>query len=133
MGNMYEMEAISRVRQPSTALSEQLTPRQLDVLALLCEGLPNKLIGRRLNISSATVKIHVAHILRALNVSSRLQAAIAALSLGLELKSGSAEPMRRETVTAPRYPLVLRLLLGDNHASRVLAAASDRSLAAAAG
>lgn len=133
MGNLYEMDAISRGRQASAPLLEKLTLRQLDVLALLCEGLPNKQIGRRLNIASATVKIHVAHILRALNVSSRLQAVIAARSFGLDLKSGNAEPMQRETVTAPRYPIVLRLLLGDDAASRMLAAASDRWLAAAAG
>ena len=53
----------------------QLTGRQLEVLALLCEGLQNKEIARRLNIAAATVKIHVANILRTLNVSSRLQAA----------------------------------------------------------
>ena len=55
-----------------------LTPRQRDVLALLCEGLPNKLICRRLNISSGTVKAHISSILRELGVSSRLQAVVAA-------------------------------------------------------
>jgi DNA-binding CsgD family transcriptional regulator len=132
MRNMYEMGATSPVRQPSAPRPEQLTPRQLEVLALLCEGLPNKLIGRRLNISSATVKIHVANILRALNVASRLQAVVAACRLGVELKSGDAEPMmRRETVTAPRHPAVLRLVL-DESAPHLLVA-SDRSLAAVAG
>ena len=62
MGNLYEMDALNLFRQPSAALRERLTPRQLEVLALLCEGLPNTLIGRRLNISSATVKIHVANL-----------------------------------------------------------------------
>jgi DNA-binding CsgD family transcriptional regulator len=132
MGNLYEMEAISPFRQPTAALRERLTPRQLDVLALLCEGLPNKLIGRRLNISSATVKIHVAHILQALNVSSRLQAVIAARSLGLEFKSGDAEAMRRETVNTTHYPAVLRLV-PDDDARRLPVAASERSLAAVAG
>ena len=55
-----------------------LTLRQRDVLALLCEGLPNKLICRRLNISSGTVKAHISSILRELGVSSRLQAVVAA-------------------------------------------------------
>ena len=68
-----------------------LTPRQREVLELLCEGLPNKLIGRRLNIASATVKIHVARILRALNVSSRLQAVIAARRIGMESAAHVAE------------------------------------------
>ena len=62
-----------------------LTPRQRDVLALLCEGLPNKLICRRLNISSGTVKAHISSILRELGVSSRLQAVVAARESGLLL------------------------------------------------
>lgn len=62
--------------QPSRQI--HLTPRQRDVLQLLCEGLPNKLICRRLNISSGTVKAHISSILRELGVSSRLQAVVAA-------------------------------------------------------
>ena len=61
----------------------RLTPRQIEVLSLLCEGLPNKLICRRLNISSGTVKIHIGSILRELGVSSRLQAVVAAQRMGL--------------------------------------------------
>ena len=60
-----------------------LTPRQRDVLALLCEGLPNKLICRRLNIASGTVKAHISSILRELGVSSRLQAVVAAREINL--------------------------------------------------
>ena len=60
-----------------------LTPRQLEVLALLCEGLPNKLISRRLDISAATVKCHIGTILGEMRVSSRLQAVVLASRLGL--------------------------------------------------
>ena len=60
-----------------------LTPRQRDVLALLCEGLPNKLICRRLNISPGTVKAHISSILRELGVSSRLQAVVTARESGV--------------------------------------------------
>jgi DNA-binding CsgD family transcriptional regulator len=60
-----------------------LTPRQLEVLALLCEGLPNKLICRRLSISAGTVKAHISGILRELGVASRLQAVVAARRSGL--------------------------------------------------
>jgi DNA-binding CsgD family transcriptional regulator len=60
-----------------------LTPRELEVLALLCEGLPNKLISRRLNISAATVKCHISRILDELGVSSRLQAVVVAARFGL--------------------------------------------------
>ncbi len=54
-----------------------LTPRQSEVLALLLQGLPNKLIARQLNLSVETVKDHVAAVLRALGVSSRTQAVLA--------------------------------------------------------
>jgi DNA-binding NarL/FixJ family response regulator len=65
--------------------SVHLTPRQLQILALLCEGLPNKLICRRLNISGGTVKAHISSILRELGVTSRLQAVVEALSLNLAM------------------------------------------------
>ena len=77
MGNPYELSTHMN-GEPNSAPSLYLTPRQLDVLSLLCEGLPNKLISERLNISGGTVKIHISSILRALNVSSRLQAVVAA-------------------------------------------------------
>jgi DNA-binding NarL/FixJ family response regulator len=54
-----------------------LTPRQTDVLMLLLQGKPNKLIARDLNLSVETVKDHVAAVLRTLNVSSRTQAVLA--------------------------------------------------------
>jgi DNA-binding NarL/FixJ family response regulator len=63
--------------------SAHLTGRQLQVLALLCEGLSNKLICRRLNISAGTVKAHISSILRELGVASRLQAVVVARSRGL--------------------------------------------------
>jgi DNA-binding NarL/FixJ family response regulator len=56
-----------------------LTHRQADVLRLLIQGKPNKLICRDLRLSEGTVKVHVSAILKALNVRSRAQA-IAELS-----------------------------------------------------
>jgi len=61
----------------------QLTERQLDVLRLIIQGKPNKLIARELQLSEGTVKIHLASIYRALNVSNRTEAAMAAQSQGL--------------------------------------------------
>lgn len=61
--------------EPLKALG--LTPRQTDVLALLLQGKPNKLIARELNLSVETIKDHVAAVLRALNVNSRTQAVLA--------------------------------------------------------
>ena len=54
-----------------------LTPRQAEVLSLLLQGLPNKLIARELNLSVETVKDHVAAVLRALGVNTRTQAVLA--------------------------------------------------------
>ena len=58
-----------------------LTPRQAEVLSLLLQGLPNKLIARELNLSVETVKDHVAAVLRALGVNSRTQAVLAVSQL----------------------------------------------------
>ncbi len=54
-----------------------LTPQQLRVLMMLSEGLPNKLIAFKLNVSEATIKAHVSQILTKLGVDSRTQAVIA--------------------------------------------------------
>jgi DNA-binding NarL/FixJ family response regulator len=62
-----------------------MSARQREVLDLLLKGLPNKLIARKLDISENTTKIHVSAVLRALGVSSRTQALIAANRLGLRL------------------------------------------------
>lgn len=63
--------------------SVRLTPRQCEVLDLVCQGLPNKTIGRRLNLSENTVRGHVQALLAALQVSSRSEAAFMARQLGL--------------------------------------------------
>lgn len=63
--------------------SIRLTPRQCEVLELVCQGLPNKMIGRRLNLSEHTVRGHVQATLQALQVSSRSEAAFVARRLGL--------------------------------------------------
>jgi DNA-binding NarL/FixJ family response regulator len=59
---------------PAQALG--LTQRQAEVLQLLVQGKPNKLICRDLRLSEGTVKVHVSAILRALNVRSRSQAIV---------------------------------------------------------
>ena len=61
----------------------KLTPRQCEVLDLLCQGLSNKMIGRRLNLSENTVRGRVQAILQALHVSNRSEAAFVARRLGL--------------------------------------------------
>ena len=57
-------------------VSRLLTDRERDVVALVAEGLTNKEIGRRLDISPATVKVHVERIIGKLGVADRTQAAV---------------------------------------------------------
>lgn len=64
-------------------LLEELTPRELEVLRLLAEGLPNKTIAQRLDISEHTVKFHVNSLLGKLSVASRTEAVVRATRLGL--------------------------------------------------
>ncbi len=64
-----------------------LSEREREVLALLVEGLPNKLIARRLEISEKTVKSHLTRIFRVLDVTDRTQAALWAERHGLGPKS----------------------------------------------
>ena len=60
-------------------LSERLSPREREVLALIADGLTNKEIAGRLCLSPDTVKNHVVHIIQKLGVGDRTQAAVAAV------------------------------------------------------
>jgi DNA-binding NarL/FixJ family response regulator len=62
---------------------KNMTPRQCEVLDLLCQGMPNKVIARQLTLSENTVRVHVQAILEYLQVSSRTEAAFAARHKGL--------------------------------------------------
>jgi DNA-binding NarL/FixJ family response regulator len=64
-----------------------LTTRQSDVLKLLVQGKPNKLICRDLNLSEGTVKVHVSAILRALHVRSRAQAVATLARRGISVET----------------------------------------------
>ncbi|HEX6018937.1 MAG TPA: response regulator [Burkholderiaceae bacterium] len=55
---------------------DSLSPREHEILARIAQGASNKEIARALDIAETTVKIHVQHILRKLNLSSRVQAAV---------------------------------------------------------
>jgi DNA-binding NarL/FixJ family response regulator len=63
--------------------SEPLTTRELEVLELLAQGLPNKSIAARLGISDQTVKFHVASICGKFGAANRTDAARRALRLGV--------------------------------------------------
>ena len=62
---------------------DSLSPREREIIGCLARGASNKEIARELGIAETTVKIHVQHILRKLNMSSRVQAAVFASEHGL--------------------------------------------------
>ncbi|MCS3432915.1 two-component system response regulator NarL [Klebsiella sp. BIGb0407] len=53
-----------------------LTPRERDILKLIAQSLPNKMIARRLDITESTVKVHVKHLLKKMKLKSRVEAAV---------------------------------------------------------
>ena len=67
----------------ATEPAEPLTPREMDVLQLLVEGLTNQAIAQMLGLSAGTVKGYVQTILRKLDVADRTQAAVWAIRAGL--------------------------------------------------
>ncbi len=77
------------IRQPAKDSShaqvslEKLSPREREVMLLLARGASNKEIARSLDLVESTVKIHMQGILRKLNLSSRVQAAVFAVEHGL--------------------------------------------------
>jgi DNA-binding NarL/FixJ family response regulator len=71
-----------------------LTERQTQILALMMKGESNKLIGRELGMAESTVKNQVTVILKALSVTSRTQAVLAAIRLGLTLPVTPADKSR---------------------------------------
>lgn len=71
------------VREPAARLTARLTRRERAVLVLMAEGLGNTDIGKRLHLSTGTVKGHVSAVLGKLEVSSRVQAVLIAERAGL--------------------------------------------------
>jgi two-component system, NarL family, response regulator YdfI len=76
-------EPAARRRATPDVVEEPLTPREVQVLELLAEGLANKAIAERLVISDQTVKFHVAAILGKLGVANRTEAVRVAARRGL--------------------------------------------------
>lgn len=79
----------SRPAQPSPF---HLSPRQIDVLRHLGDGLSNKQIGRALGISDHTVKQHIQCVLEELGAANRLQAVVFAYRRGILAFEGAVTP-----------------------------------------
>ena len=85
--NVFSPEMTTRLVQslisPSAPRTDQalstLTPRELEVLGYLAAGHSNKVIARHLDLAESTVKVHVQNLLRKLDLSSRVQAAVYAV------------------------------------------------------
>jgi two-component system nitrate/nitrite response regulator NarL len=78
------VRGLQAVREaPRNEEKDSLTPREREILAHLTKGHSNKQIARNLDVAESTVKIHVQHILRKLDLSSRVQAAVYAIENGL--------------------------------------------------
>jgi DNA-binding NarL/FixJ family response regulator len=72
-----------RVEDGEAVFAEPLTPREIDVLELVAQGLPNKRIAERLGISDQTVKFHVASIAGKLGAANRTDAVRRAVRRGM--------------------------------------------------
>jgi DNA-binding NarL/FixJ family response regulator len=74
-------DVVENAKILALALSEILTERQTHVLDLLRNGLSNKLIARKLEMTEATVKVHVRHLMRKLGAANRTEVAVIATRL----------------------------------------------------
>jgi two-component system nitrate/nitrite response regulator NarL len=77
-----------------------LSEREVEILWCLTLGMANKVVSRRLDISEATVKVHVKAILRKLKVANRTQAAIWAVKHGFERHAARAEQPMQELLAS---------------------------------
>jgi len=83
-GADFSLAANALAQAPSSSLVEPLTPRELDVLTLMAQGLTNKEIAQQLAISHGTVRQHAYNLYQKLQVNSRQQAVIKAADLGIQ-------------------------------------------------
>lgn len=82
-GKLLE-QAANQHRHPASAITDELTGRERDVLRWMAGGLSNAEIAQRLHLSEGTVRNHVSAILAKLDVSDRTQAVIIAIRHGLD-------------------------------------------------
>ena len=80
---LQELPSSSGSELPPNLVDTPLTPRELELLQLLATGLGNKAIARQMNISEHTAKFHISSIFCKLNASSRTEAVMLGMRLGL--------------------------------------------------
>ena len=94
--NVFSPEMTARLVQSlinptasaTTGVLETLTQRELEILGYLAVGCSNKVIARKLDLAESTIKVHVQNILRKLELSSRVQAAVYAVQHKVPLPQG---------------------------------------------
>lgn len=80
---MASVRSAPRQTPPPAVEKERLSPREREIMGWLARGASNKEMARTLELAESTVKIHVQNILKKLNLSSRVQAAVYAVEHGL--------------------------------------------------
>ena len=83
VGDVVLEEAVEQGMPLAMPQGSDLSPRQLEVLLLMCEGISNKAIGRKLFVSENTVRSHVAAVLKFFSASTRVEAVMAAQKSGM--------------------------------------------------
>jgi DNA-binding NarL/FixJ family response regulator len=77
------LQATPEIGDAKPERASTLTQRQIEILRLLSEGMPNKTIATRLDLSVKTVKVHITAIFKVLNVANRTQAGVAGRKAGI--------------------------------------------------
>lgn len=82
--------ATGPVIDPSSPIAH-LTPRERDILDMIVDGAPNKVIARALNLQEVTIKAHLRNMFRKLNVTNRTEAARIAIVAGMTGRKGMVQ------------------------------------------
>src|ERR1700687_5475819 len=77
---LFPLPCSDQVSREQSAVTAALTNREHQIMCLVSEGLSNKEIGRRLNISDGTIKVHLHHVFQKLEISNRTVLAALAIS-----------------------------------------------------
>jgi DNA-binding NarL/FixJ family response regulator len=75
--------SLLRRRAPASRPTSELSPREIEIIRLIAQGLSNRDIGKRLVLSEKTIKNHVSHIFAKIHCTARSQAAVHAIRVGL--------------------------------------------------